>query len=190
VDSYLLEKIDMLIKTGKYDTERLKTMRKYVENDRELYQTDKKYLEKILMFNDYGVQNQTRENPIQNNTELKSDMQSHNEEGKPPQKTSEYSELRNEVDELKEKIDKIENHLVAQTKQKMNTWRAVGGVILLAIGLLMVVGGGASAIASMCVGQPLYGSCRSDTFTWTFGVVIFWIGMIPSVYGIKYVASA
>jgi len=70
----------------------------------------------------------------------------------------------------------------------MGAAATIGGVILLAIGLVMVVGGGAAAIAAMCIGQS-YGSCNSDELTFIGGVIFFWIGMVPTVFGVRLIAK-
>ena len=74
-------------------------------------------------------------------------------------------------------------------KEKMKIGKAIGGSILLAIGLLFVVGGGASVITSLCLGQP-YGSCRSDFMMLIVGSIMFWIGIVPTIFGVRFVAKA
>gem|GEM_PF-676234 len=99
------------------------------------------------------------------------------------------TELKTEIARLRKRIEITEEHLSEGKERKIRKLQAVGGVILLAIGLLMVVGGGAAAIGSMCLGQS-YGSCQSNTFGWIIGVVIFWIGMIPTIFGVRGIANA
>ena len=103
--------------------------------------------------------------------------------------SDESEELRKEIELLKQKTKSLENSLSVHKKSKMRIGHAIGGVILLAIGLMFVVGGGASAIDSLCIGQS-FGSCRSDTMTFIGASIVFWIGMIPSIFGVRLVAKA
>ncbi len=106
-----------------------------------------------------------------------------------PKPLNDAKELRMEIELLKEKINKIQDPIHIQNKSKMKKGQAVGGVILLAIGLMMVVGGGAAVLTSMCLGQP-YGSCRSDFITLIGGSIVFWIGMVPTIFGVRVIAKA
>ena len=62
----------------------------------------------------------------------------------------------------------------------------------MAIGMVMVVAGGGMVIASLCIGQPLYGdgACRINGELVIGGVILFWIGMIPTVFGVRMIAKA
>ena len=60
----------------------------------------------------------------------------------------------------------------------------------MAIGMVMVVAGGGMVIASLCIGQPLYGSCRGDMMAFIGGAIFFWIGMIPTIFGVRIIARA
>ena len=64
----------------------------------------------------------------------------------------------------------------------------IAGVILLAIGLSMVIIGGAAGIdpfLNRSSGQ--YNSF--DTLTWIAAIIIFWIGMLPTIFGIRFIAQ-
>jgi len=65
----------------------------------------------------------------------------------------------------------------------------IGGVILLAIGLVMVAGGGGITILSlMSIGGASGMMGSSSSSMWIWGSVLFWIGMAPTVIGIRLVA--
>ena len=67
---------------------------------------------------------------------------------------------------------------------------AIGGAILLAFGLVLVVSGAATGFAAMCWGPPTSVRCHSDGLMMMMGWAIFWIGLIPTIFGIRYVAKA
>lgn len=78
---------------------------------------------------------------------------------------------------------------------------AIGGAFLLAFGVLMIVFGAESAFAAMCWGatqqtlvtggyQGTVIQCHGDDMNMFFGWAIFWIGLIPTIFGIRYVAKA
>jgi len=64
----------------------------------------------------------------------------------------------------------------------------IGGVILLAIGLMMVVGGGGAAIMSM-TNSNMSSSMFPSGLTMTIGIVFFWIGMVPTIIGVRLIAG-
>lgn len=97
--------------------------------------------------------------------------------------------LRKEIHKLQDKNHLIEEHLRKQPNQKIQKGRAVGGVILMAIGMVMVVAGGIGTLASLCIGQSLYG-CSGDFLTFIGSAVVFWIGMIPTISGVRLIARA
>ena len=41
----------------------------------------------------------------------------------------------------------------------------------------------------MCLGQA-YGTCNSDGMAAIVGIIIFWIGMIPTIFGVRLIAKA
>ncbi len=107
---------------------------------------------------------------------------------------TEIEQLRKEIHKLQDKNHIIEEHLKKQgVGHKIRKANAVGGVILMAIGIMMVTGGAGMLISSLCLGQSTYGmggSCRGDMATGIAGIVIFWIGMIPTIFGVRTIAKA
>ena len=96
---------------------------------------------------------------------------------------------------LEEERKKAESKLELGKKDgkrtKMRWGVAIGGAILLAIGLVMVTSGAATGFAGMCWGIKLSGvRCYSDGLMMMMGWAIFWIGLIPTIFGIRYVAKA
>lgn len=84
---------------------------------------------------------------------------------------------------------------------KMRKGVAIGGAFLLAFGVLMIVFGAESAFAAMCWGatqqtlvtggyQGTVIQCHGDDMNMFLGWAIFWIGLIPTIFGIRYVAKA
>ena len=70
---------------------------------------------------------------------------------------------------------------------------AIGGAILLAIGLVMVTVGAATGFAGMCWFSAMSASgvrCYSDGLVMMMGWAIFWIGLIPTIFGVRFVAKA
>ena len=72
---------------------------------------------------------------------------------------------------------------------KMRKAVAIGGALLLAFGLLLIVFGSATGFTGMCWGLSS-NACRSDFLDMMFGWSIFWIGLIPTIFGIRYIAKA
>ena len=72
-------------------------------------------------------------------------------------------------------------------RTKMRWGVAIAGAILMAIGLIMVVGGGITGTCWMTKTCPTgYGADLSIFISWA----IFWIGLIPTIFGVRYVAKA
>jgi len=70
----------------------------------------------------------------------------------------------------------------------MGAGKTIAGVILLAIGLPMVISGGAIVIDSFL--NPSYNQpYSSNGMIWIIGVISFWIGMVPTIFGIRFVAQ-
>lgn len=67
----------------------------------------------------------------------------------------------------------------------MGAGATIGGVILLAIGLIMVAGGGGAFIMSM-----MNSGFSSSSPAMIGGIVLFWIGMAPTVIGIRLIARS
>ena len=75
-------------------------------------------------------------------------------------------------------------------RTKMRWGVAIGGAILLAFGLVLVVSGAATGFAAMCWGPPTSVRCHSDGLMMMMGWAIFWIGLIPTIFGVRFVAKA
>ena len=75
-------------------------------------------------------------------------------------------------------------------RTKMRWGIAIGGAILLAFGLVLVVSGSATGFAGMCFFKMSGVRCYSDGLMMMMGWAIFWIGLIPTIFGIRYVAKA
>ena len=76
---------------------------------------------------------------------------------------------------------------------KMRWGKAIGGALLTALGLLMIAAGGNGGLIEMCWSVATYSSsgfCRPDFFSATFSWAIFWVGLIPTIFGIRYIAKA
>ena len=73
---------------------------------------------------------------------------------------------------------------------KMRWGVAIGAAIVLAIGLVMVTGGAATGFAGMCWGVPSSVRCYDNAMLIIFGWTIFWIGLIPTIFGVRYIAKA
>ena len=65
----------------------------------------------------------------------------------------------------------------------MGAAATIGGVILLAIGLMMVAGGGGMALMELT-----RGAFSSSSTNFLLGIVLFWIGMVPTVFGVRLIA--
>ena len=72
---------------------------------------------------------------------------------------------------------------------KMRKAVAIGGALLLAFGLLLIVFGSTTGFIGMCWGLSS-NACRSDFGVMMVGWSIFWIGLIPTIFGIRYIAKA
>mgnify|MGYP001209840644 CR=1 FL=1 len=73
---------------------------------------------------------------------------------------------------------------------KMRWSIAIGGALLLALGLLMIVAGGNAGLIEMCWAWNMSGRCYPDFFSATIAWAIFWTGLIPTIFGIRYIAKA
>ena len=87
-------------------------------------------------------------------------------------------------------LDDIAERNKPRDPNKMRWGVAIGGAILLAFGLVLVVSGAATGFAAMCWGPPTSVRCHSDGLMMMMGWAIFWIGLIPTIFGIRYVAKA
>jgi len=67
----------------------------------------------------------------------------------------------------------------------MGAGTTIGGVILLAIGLIMVAGGG-----SMTLMEMMSSAFSSSSSAMIGGIILFWIGMAPTVIGIRLIARS
>lgn len=182
----LEELVQQLIDDGKGDVGRLEHILSSLQRGVVLYSSDQEYIEKLL------VESRKSESP---EPEVESKLKEtkvtetiHSEQSTQKEPT-EIEQLRKEIHKLQDKNHIIEEHLRKQTTQKMRKGNAVFGVFLMAIGILMVVGGGAGAIDAMCFGQA-YGTCNSDGMAAIVGIIIFWIGMIPTIFGVRLIAKA
>ena len=93
-------------------------------------------------------------------------------------------------EERKKAEAKLELGIKDGKRTKMRWGVAIGGAILLAFGLVLVVSGAATGFAAMCWGPPTSVRCHSDGLMMMMGWAIFWIGLIPTIFGIRYVAKA
>lgn len=73
---------------------------------------------------------------------------------------------------------------------KMRWGIAIGGALLTALGLLMIVAGGNAGLIEMCWAWNMSGRCYPDFFSATIAWAIFWVGIIPTIFGIRYIAKA
>ena len=87
-------------------------------------------------------------------------------------------------------LDDIAERNKPRDPNKMRLGVAIGGAILLAFGLVLVVSGAATGFAAMCWGSSTSVRCHSDGLMMMMGWTIFWIGLIPTIFGIRYVAKA
>ena len=92
--------------------------------------------------------------------------------------------------ERKKAEAKLELGIKDSKRTKMRWGVAIGGAILLAFGLVLIVSGAATGFAAMCWGPPTSVRCHSDGLMMMMGWTIFWIGLIPTIFGIRYVAKA
>ena len=95
--------------------------------------------------------------------------------------------------ERKKAEAKLELGIKDSKRTKMRWGVAIGGAILLAIGLVMVTGGAATGFAGMCWFSAMSASgarCYSDGLVMMMGWAIFWIGLIPTIFGVRFVAKA
>jgi hypothetical protein len=179
------ELVKRLIADGKGDTARLEHILSTVQRGVSLYTSDQEYVEKLLEEIKKSENPQPTEEPIKIETKVESTQQ-------PEKQLTEIEELRKEIHKLQDQNHTIEKHLKNQWGQKMRKANAVGGVVLMAIGIMMVVGGGASVLDQFCIGQSTGygGTCRSDMMGFIAGAVVFWIGMIPTIFGVRLIAKA
>lgn len=184
----LEELVQELIKDGKGDIGRLEHILSTLKKGQTLYTSDQDYLEKLLA--ETRKTNDTIQSKV---AEPYSEHTSNENESKDTTvQPTEIELLRKEIHKLQDRNHIIEEHLRKQPNQKMRKGQAVGGVILMAIGMVMVVGGGGMVIASLCIGQSTGygGTCRSDMMAFIAGEVLFWVGMIPTVFGVRMIARA
>ena len=85
-------------------------------------------------------------------------------------------------------LDDIAERNKPRDPNKMRWGVAIGGAILLAFGLVLVVSGAATGFAAMCWGP--FSECHSDGLMMMMGWTIFWIGLIPTIFGIRYIVKA
>ena len=179
------EEVKQLIDEGKGDTARLEHILSSIQRGVSLYTSDQDYVKKLF------AEIKTSENPPPVEESIKTETKKI-EPNPPPRQLTEIEELRKEVHQLQDQNHTIEKHLKNQGGQKMRKANAVGGVILMAIGIMLVVGGGASVLDQFCIGQSTGygGTCRSDMMGFIAGAVIFWVGMIPTICGVRLIAKA
>lgn len=132
--------VKKLINDGKGDSGRLEHILSTLKKGHTLYVSDREYLENLLTesrkINDII---QSKEPKI---TESYSEYaDSENESKITTIQPTEIELLRKEIHKLQDKNHIIEEHLRKQPNQKIRKGQAVGGVILMAIGMVMVVGG-------------------------------------------------
>ncbi len=187
----LEELVQELINDGKGDIGRLEHILSTLKKGNSLYASDQEYLEKLL------AESRKTNDIVQSKEEPKS-IESHSENTNDNNQSkdtasiqpTEIELLRKEIHKLQDKNHIIEEHLRNQPNSGIRKGRAVGGVILMAIGMVMVVAGGIGTLASLCIGQPLYGTCRGDVLSFIGSAVVFWIGMIPTIFGVRLIAKA
>ena len=188
------ELIQHLINEGKGDTGRLEYILSKMKKGQSVYTSDKKYLENLLaeskQIKKIEKPNEIPEESKSGSTDSKdtvvSEIPSDDTTSKQP---TEIEILRKEIQKLQDRNHVIEEHLRNQTNPKMRKGHAVGGVFFMAIGIIMVVGGGAAALDLMCIAHT-YGTCRSDMMALIGGLVFFGIGMIPTIFGVRLIARA
>ena len=84
-------------------------------------------------------------------------------------------------------LDDIAEKNKPRDPNKMRWGVAIGGAILLAIGLVIVVGTG---IAGTCWMSRTCGSGYGSTLNLYISWILFWIGLIPTIFGVRYIAKA
>lgn len=178
----LEELVQQLINDGKGDAGRLKHILSTIKKGDSLYTSDEEYLEKLL-----AELRKTEKTEQVNENQEESES-----ENTPSKQLTEIGLLRKEIHKLQDKNHVIEEHLRNQGNQKIRKGDAIGGVFLMAIGIMLVVGGGGMVIVSLCLGQSTGygGTCRSDMMSFITGEVAFWIGMIPTIFGVRLIAKA
>ena len=104
--------------------------------------------------------------------------------------------LENERIKAEDELERTGRYRGAEGKEdfrditKMRWGIAIGGALLTALGLLMIVAGGNAGLIEMCWAWNMSGRCYPDFFSATFAWAIFWTGLIPTIFGIRYIAKA
>jgi uncharacterized membrane protein len=170
-DSHI-SRIQELIGNGVGDIPRLEHIKDTLEKGKTLYASDQIYLDSIL--DQYFT---VKEKPIKK----ESITQLEQEPEKPKiQPIDEITTLQKKVESLEYNIELI------RTKKKMSYGKAFAGVILLTIGIILVSTGGAAGMSFLST-PPYSGNTSSNVVG---GWILFWIGVIPTIFGVRLVAKA
>ncbi len=166
-----ISRIRELIENGAGDISRLQHIKDTLEKGKTLYGSDEIYLDSIL--DQYFT---VKEKPI----EKEPITQSNNEPETPN---------NDEITILKKKVESLEYNIEQITKKKsISAGKAFAGAILLAIGIGLVSFG--ITAGSSFLFQPSYAMSGNSSMLMIAGWFMFWIGIIPTIFGVRLIAKA
>ena len=180
----------VLLKMKLGEKARIENIKARAEQGRILHQLDKKYIEKLAAYIKYEEPKEKPES-ITSPEEPQSTLTSETLENQTPHEKAIESKRRNFFRKTKEQ-DTILDQAKKTSKDpnKMRWGVAIGGAILLAFGLVLVISGSAAGFAGMCWGVPSSVRCYDNLGMIIMGWGMFWVGLIPTILGVRYVAKA
>lgn len=195
MDDDILSLIDRLIGLGKGDIERLKHIRKFLVDGKDLYVTDKRYLESLLEKYEPEIH---PEKQLNNNTIPYSDsdplhilknrlakgeitMKEFNELKKTLTDDNDVDKLKNEVKNVHEKMEKIQDEqnaeILIKERGKNESITIILSLVLGLIGLQgighMYVGKVGKGIGILILSLALFVAGIAILYLWAFGVVLY-----------------
>jgi len=178
-----ISRIQELIDNGAGDASRLQHIKDTLEKGKKLYDSDQTYLDSLL--NQYFA---VKENPV------KKDSITIHEDKISQDHEEETIQTNDEITILKKKVESLEYNIKLITKKKKISYgSAIAGAVLLAVGIAMVSFGmiaGSSFLLNPGSSGLGYGYASNDSMVMLMGWVIFWIGLIPTIVGVRWIAKA
>ena len=204
----LIEVCTKLLEMKVGDRPRIMGIKKRAEEGKILYQLDKKYLERLTVY----IRYEEEPKKIEPSTTQPQKKLAESYKVTPEKKTSFFKIRKKSNEDIPKTVENqtpsenttgtagfeperertfkeiLEDQDGPRDPNKMRWGVAIGGAVLLAFGLVLVVTGSAVGLEGMCFFAG--GRCYTDIFQVFGGWAMFWIGIIPTIFGIRYVAKA
>ena len=181
-----ISRIQELIDNNVGDNSRLHHIKDTLEKGKTLYDSDHIYLDSLLK-RYFAVKEEPNEKETVSETTFADTDESVEPEKKENSSNDDISILKRKVESLEYNLEQIKK------KKKISYVDAIAGAISLTIGIAMVsfgmIAGSSFLFNSADIGYG-YGTSGSNSLIMMIGWAVFWIGLLPTVVGVRWISRA